>query len=144
MVKLSQERMFEKLLKFNSPSVSNVVATYPKNPHCLNLYDPWKGQWYTDQTVKCFFPEMGQRIGFAFTMAVSIPDANHPELPSLSFLDVIEALGAAPKPIIVACEQEYPSGILDKAGLFGGQSTAMFKASCVVGVVTNGPSRDID
>jgi len=144
MAKLSQERMFENLLKFNSPSVSNVVATYPKNPHCLGLYDPWKGRWYTDQTVKCFFPEMGRKIGFAFTMVVSIPDPNHPELPSLSFLDLIEALGAAPKPIIVACEQKYPPGILDKAGLFGGQSSALFKACGVVGVVTNGPSRDID
>ena len=141
---LTQEEMFEKLLKYNSPSVSNIVATYPSNPHCLGLYDPWYGKWYTDHSVRCMFPEMGRRIGYAFTMVVSIPDPKHPELPFLSFMDLIEALGKAKKPIIVACQQDYPPGILEKAGLFGGQSSALFKACGVVGVVTNGPSRDID
>ena len=74
MKKMSQKEMMEKLLKFNSPSVSNIVATYPKNPHCLGLYDPWYGNWYTDHSVRCIFPEMGRRIGYAFTMVVSIPD----------------------------------------------------------------------
>lgn len=144
MEKMSQKEMMEKLLKFNAPSVSNIVATYPQNPHCLGLYDPWYGNWYTDHSVRCMFPEMGRRIGYAFTMVVSIPDPKHPELPSLSFMDLIEALGRAQKPIIVACRQDYPPGILEKAGLFGGQSSALFKALGVVGVVTNGPSRDID
>ena len=144
MKKMLRREMMEKLLKFNTPSVANVVATYPKNPHCLGLYDPWKGNWYTDQSVHCVFPEMGRRIGYAFTMVVSISDPNHPDLPSLSFTDLIEALDKARKPIIVACRQEYPPGILEKAGLFGGQSSALFKACGVIGVVTNGPSRDID
>jgi 4-hydroxy-4-methyl-2-oxoglutarate aldolase len=64
--------MMEKLLKFNTPSVSNIVATYPQNPHCLGLYDPWYGKWYTDHSVCCIFPEMGRRIGYVFTMVVSI------------------------------------------------------------------------
>jgi len=144
MERLTREQMFKKLLKFNTPSVANIVATYPQNPHCLSLYDPWKGNWYTDQSVRCIFPEMGRRIGYAFTMVVSIPDPDHPELPSLSFMDLIDALGKAKKPIIVACHQDYPPGILEKAGLFGGQSSALFKACGVIGVVTNGPSRDID
>jgi 4-hydroxy-4-methyl-2-oxoglutarate aldolase len=144
MKKTSQKEMMEKLLKFNTPSVSNIVATYPKNPHCLGLYDPWYGKWYTDHSVRCIFPEMGRRIGYAFTMVVSIPDLKHPELPSLSYIDLIEALGKAKRPIIVACEQKYPPGILGKAGLFGGQTSALFKACGVTGVVTNGPSRDID
>jgi regulator of RNase E activity RraA len=38
----------------------------------------------------------------------------------------------------------YPSEILNKAGLWGGQSTALLKTCGVVGVVTNGPSRDVD
>lgn len=140
----SEEEMLEKLLQYSTPSVSNIVATYPKNPHCLALYDGWKDNWYTDQSVHCMFPEFGRRIGFAFPMLVSVPDPNRPELPSLSFLDLIEALGKAKRPIIVVCQQKYPDGILQKAGLFGGQFTALFKASGVMGVVTNGPSRDID
>ena len=71
MAKLPEEKMLEKLQGFSTPTVANVVATYPKNPHCLHLYDPWKGRWYTDQSVYCIFPEMGRRIGYAFTMVVS-------------------------------------------------------------------------
>jgi len=43
------------------------------------------------------------------------------------------------------CQQSYPSAeILNRAGLFGGQSTALLKVCGVVGVVTDGPSRDVD
>ena len=141
---LSQNRILEKLLEYSTPTVSNVVATYPEHLHCLRLYDPWGGRWYTDQSVRCVFPEMGRRIGYAFTMIMSVPDPKHPELPSLSFAELIDALGKAKTPIIVACQQEYPREILDKAGLFGGQFSALLKACGVTGVVTNGPSRDVD
>jgi len=141
MVELSEEEILKKLLEFSTPTVANVVATYPDHPLCLKLYDPWRGGWYTDQSVHCVFPEMGRRIGYAFTMVVSVPDKEHP---SLSFIDLIDALGNAKKPIVVVCQQVYPAEIFNRAGLFGGQSTALFKACGVVGVVTNGPSRDID
>ena len=141
MERLQKEEMLEKLRGFNTPTVANIVATYPNNPLCLGLYDPWKGRWYTDQSIRCVFPEMGRRIGHAFTMIYSTRD---PEYPTLSFMDLIEALDKAKKPIIVVCQQSYPDGILDRAGLYGGQSTALYEACGVVGVVTNGPSRDLD
>lgn len=74
MVELSEEEILKKLLEFSTPTVANVVATYPDHPLCLKLYDPWRGGWYTDQSVHCVFPEMGRRIGYAFTMVVSVPD----------------------------------------------------------------------
>ncbi len=141
MSKVSEEEMFQKLLGFSTPTVANVVAAYPDNPHCLGLYDPWKGKWYTDQSVHCVFPEMGIRIGYAFTLVVSVPD---PKYPSLSFEDLIEALYEAKNPTIVICQQVYPPEILNRARLFGGQSTVLYKACGVVGVVTNGPSGDVD
>lgn len=136
-----EKEMVEKLLEFSTPTVGNIVATYPNNPHCLGLYDPWKGRWYTDQSVRCMFPEMGRRVGYALTVVFSVPD---PEYPALPLTDLIEALGKAEKPSIVVCQQIYPPEILNRAGLFGGQTTSLFKASGVVGVVTNGPSRDVD
>lgn len=141
MSKVSEEEMFQKLLGFSTPTVANVVATYPENPHCLGLYDPWKGKWYTDQSVHCVFPEMGIRIGYAFTLVVSVPD---PKYPSLSLEDLIEALCKAKNPTIVICQQVYPPEILNRARLFGGQSTVLYKACGVVGIVTNGPSGDVD
>jgi len=141
MSKLSEEKMLGKLQGFSTPTVANVVATYPENPHCLGLYDPWKGKWYTDQSVHCVFPEMGRRIGYAFTLVVSVPD---PKYPSLLFEDLIEALYKAKNPTIVVCQQVYPPEILNKARLFGGQSTVLYKACGAVGVITNGPSGDTD
>lgn len=141
---VSTTHLLNKLLRFSTPTVSNIVATYPENPHCLRLYDPWKDNWYTDQSVRCMFPEMGRRIGYAVTLTYGVPDPAHPELPALSFRDLIDVLDQAPKPIIIACRQDYPPTILDKAGLFGGHFTSLLKACGVVGVVTNGPSRDVD
>jgi len=142
MSKLSEAKMLEKLLGFSTPTVANVVATYPDNPCCLGLYNPWKGKWYTDQSVHCVFPEMGRRIGYAFTYVVSVPDPK--KYSPLSFEDLIEGLYNARKPTIVVCQQAYPPEILNRARLFGGQITALFKACGVVGVVTNGPSGDVD
>lgn len=40
---------FEKLKKYDTPTITNVVATYPGKEYCMGLYDPWKGKWYTDR-----------------------------------------------------------------------------------------------
>jgi len=141
MAKCSEKEMLKKLLKFNTPTVGNVVATYPENPHCLGLYDNWYGRWYTSQKVKCVFPEKGRRIGYAVTLVFSLPD---PKIKSYSFIDLIEVLDQAKKPIVVVAQQKFPSDIADSVGLFGGQMTSLMQASGVVGVVTDGPSRDLD
>jgi len=138
---LSEKEMLEKLRGFNTPSVGNIVATYPNNPLCLGIYDPWRGNWYTDQSVHCIYPELGRTIGYAVTAVYSLPD---PRYQRLSFIDLVDALGKSKKPSIVVIKQEFPPEILPRVGLCGGQMTATFKACGAVGVVTNGPSRDVD
>jgi regulator of RNase E activity RraA len=59
-------------------------------------------------------------------------------------VDLVDAFAKSKKPIVVVIEQDFPPEILPKVGLAGGQMTATFKACGVVGVVTNGPSRDVD
>jgi len=141
MPELSQQEMLEKLKGFDTPSITNVVATYPKNPLCLGLYEPWRQNWYTDQSVHCIYPELGRTIGYAVTVVYSLPDPNYNRL---SMMDLIDALGKSKKPVVIVIKQEFPPEILPKVGLCGGQMTAIFKACGAVGVVTNGPSRDID
>ena len=51
--------MLEELKNFDTPSITNVVATYPESPLCLGLYNPWSENWYTDQTIRCMYPELG-------------------------------------------------------------------------------------
>ncbi len=138
---LSEQEILEKLRGYDTPSVGNIVATYPNNPLCLGLYEPWRGNWYTDQSVHCIYPELNRTIGYAVTVVYSLPD---PRYQRLSFVDLIDALGKSKKPSIVVIKQEFPAEILPRVGLCGGQMTTAFQACGAVGVVTNGPSRDID
>jgi 4-hydroxy-4-methyl-2-oxoglutarate aldolase len=141
MVKLSDAVMLEKLKKFDTPSITNVVATYPSDPLCLGLYEPWRQNWYTDTSVHCIYPELGPTVGYAVTVVYALPN---PAFKRLSFLELIDAFEKSKKPIIVVIKQDFPPEIQPKVGLCGGQMTTVFKACGAVGVVTNGPSRDVD
>ena len=52
----------EKLKQFDTPSITNVVATYPDKEYCLGLYHPWRGQWYTDERARVMYPELGRTL----------------------------------------------------------------------------------
>ncbi|MBM4448396.1 MAG: RraA family protein [Chloroflexi bacterium] len=138
---LSEKEMFRKLSSFNTPSITNIVATYPNNPLCLGLYEPWRQNWYTDQSVRCLFPALGVRMGYAVTVVFSLPNPNYRRW---KIIDLFEAISRAKKPAVLVIKQDFPPDILPKVGLAGGQLTAVLKACGVVGVVTDGPTRDID
>jgi len=138
---LTERQMFEKLRGFNTPSVGNVVASYPQHPHCLGLYDPWYGKWYTDDSVVSMIPEAGRAIGYAMTVVFGLDD---PLQPAVSYMDFVDFLLEAPKPNIVVCEAQFPEEVLCRAGIFGGQSGSLYKACGAVGLLTNSPVRDLD
>jgi len=141
MAELSEQEILEKLKGFDTPSITNVVATYPQNPLCLGLYEPWRSSWYTDQSVRCIYPELGRLVGYAVTVVYGLPD---PNFNRLSMKDLVAALAKSKRPSIIVIKQDFPPEILPKVGLCGGNMTTMFKTCGAVGVVTNGPSRDID
>lgn len=133
--------MLQALREFDTPSITNVVATYPKNPLCLGLYNPWTENWYTDQSIKCMYPEMGPVAGYAVTCVYGLPD---PGYSRLSFMDVVGALDVSPKPTIFVFQQKFPPELAGKIGLSGGNMTSAMKAVGCAGAISNGPSRDID
>jgi len=141
MPKMTEREMLQELCKFDTPSVTNVVATYPGNPLCLGLYNPWTENWYTDASIRCMYPEMGPIAGYVVTCVYGIPDPNYDRL---SFMDVIDAMDAAKKPTIFVFEQRFPPEMATKVGLAGEIMTTAMKAVGCVGAVSNGPSRDID
>lgn len=138
---MSEREMLEELRNFDTPSITNVVATYPKNPLCLGLYNPWTENWYTDQSIRCMYPELGRLVGYAVTCVFGLPDAGFSRL---SFMDVVDALDASAKPTILVFQQKFPPEIAGKVGLSGGNMTSAMKAVGCVGAISNGPSRDID
>ena len=133
--------MIEELKNYDTPSITNVVATYSDNPLCLGLYNPWTENWYTDQSIRCMFPELGRTVGYAVTCVFGIPD---PGYSRLTFMDVIDALDASKKPTVLVLQQKFPRRLAAKVGLAGGNMNAAMKAVGCVGVVSNGPSRDMD
>jgi len=137
----SEREMLEELRNFDTPSITNIVATYPQNPLCLGLYNPWTENWYTDQSIRCIYPELGRTVGYAVTCVYGLPDPNYARL---SFIDVIEALEASKQPSILVFQQKFPPEIAGKVGLAGGNMTAAMQAVGCVGAISNGPSRDID
>ncbi|GAB4112009.1 MAG: RraA family protein [Candidatus Caldatribacteriota bacterium] len=136
-----EKNLLEKIKEYDTPSVTNVVATYPRHPLCLGLYHPWSQNWYTDQTIHCMFPELGRTVGYAVTCVYGLPD---PGYTRWSFMEVIEALEQSEKPAILVIKQNFPPEIAGKVGLSGGNMTAALKAIGCVGVISDGPSRDID
>jgi 4-hydroxy-4-methyl-2-oxoglutarate aldolase len=141
MARMTPQKMLQALTKFDTPSITNVVATYPSNRFCLGLYNPWTQNWYTDQTIRCMYPELGPIAGYAVTCVYGLPD---PGFRRLSFMDVIDALDASPKPAILILQQKFPPEIAGRVGLSGGKMTTAMKAVGCLGVISNGPSRDLD
>ncbi len=130
---MTDVQMMEELKKYDTPSITNVVATYSGAPTCLSLYNAWYENWYT---------EMGPVVGYAVTCVYSVPD---PEFKGgLGLMDVLAEMEKLGKPTIFVFEQKFPPEIANKVGLSGGNMTTALKAIGCVGGLTNGPSRDID
>jgi len=136
------DALFAELRKIDTPTITNVVATYPKNPLCLGLYNPWTENWYTDTSIRCIYPEKGAIIGYAVTCVYGLPDPNYQG--RLSFMDVVDAMDATKKPTILVIQQKWPEGIMAKAGLAGEIMVSSMMAVGCRGLLSNGPSRDVD
>ncbi len=87
------------------------------------------------------YPELGRSVGYAVTCVFGMPD---PGYSRLTFMDVVDALDASEKPTILVLEQRFPKKISGKVGLAGGNMVSAMKALGCVGLISNGPSRDLD
>ncbi|MCH9670397.1 MAG: RraA family protein [Gammaproteobacteria bacterium] len=138
---MSDLELLEELKKIDTPTITNVVATYPGNPHCLSIYNPWTENWYTNNALSCWYPELGPMAGYAVTCTYSLPDPNYKVGPTL--MDVLETMDKLGKPSIFCFEQKFPGELADKVGLSGGNMTSAMRACGAIGAISNGPSRDI-
>ena len=49
---MNKDEILEQLKSVDTPTITNAVATYPNDPNCLAIYNPWTENWYTDNTIK--------------------------------------------------------------------------------------------
>jgi len=141
MNKLTDTKIIKELEKIDTPTISNVVASYPKSDNCLKLYDAWYGQWYTDTDIKCVYPEMGSKVGYVATVVFCEESEKYTGVDRWT---LPEHINRTKKPVVLVAEQQFPPELANRVGLFGEMMTTQYKALGVVGVVTNGPMRDID
>jgi len=141
-VDLPREEILAELRKIDTPTITNAVATYPGAKTCLALYDPWTEDWYTDSSIRCIYPEIGPTVGYAVTCVYGLP--NESSRGRLTFMDVIDALDAMPKPTILVIQQRFPPELRRKAGLAGEIMVTSMKSLGCMGLISDGPSRDID
>lgn len=137
---MKENQLLNKLLAFDTPTVSNVVGTFPNQETCLGLYNPWEVNWYTDERLHCIFPEHGRRAGYVVTAVYGMPDSYH----RLDFVDILHAIEEAPGPVILCIKQNFPEEIRRKNGLLGGNMLTAYKKMGVCGILTDGPSRDLE
>ncbi|MGX8850401.1 RraA family protein [Amedibacillus sp. YH-ame10] len=138
---MKKDERLEELKKFDTPSITNVVATYPEKDYCLGLYHPWRGQWYTDEKAKVMYPELGRTVGYAVTCTYGMPD---PNFECLKFADVLRAVAEMDKPVVLVLKQDFPEEVKCRNGLLGGNTMTALRSVGVVGVISDGPSRDVD
>lgn len=129
----------KELEKYDTPTISNAIATYPGDPDCLGLYEPHRTNWYTDERMHCLYPDLKPRCGFAVTCVYGIPGMGFSRL---GFVDILKAIDDSPKPVILAMKQNMPEEYRRKNAMIGGNMMMAFHQFNVVGVLGDGPARD--
>lgn len=92
MVSPSEGEIIRQLESIDTPTVSNVVAAYRESDLCLKLYDSWNGQWYTDATMRCVYPELGPRVGYVGTVIFSERSNRHKSVDQWALPEHIDEL----------------------------------------------------
>jgi len=135
---LSKDEVIDRLKKIDTPTITNVVATYQDS---MQLYDAWYGEWYTDTSVRCMYPEYGTTVGYAATVIYGLKGSR---VDGIDRWALPNHLDTTIKPIILVAKQDFPLELKNRVGLFGGVMTTRFKAQGVVGVISDGPMRDLE
>jgi len=134
--------LLHELEKYDTPTVTNAVATYPGDTkNCLGLYEPNGTNWFTDERIRCFYPAIGPRCGFAVTCVYGVPGSGFNRL---QFADILKAIHKVQGPVILAMKLNAPEEYRRKNALIGGNMMTAFRQLGVVGVVGDGPMRDLE
>lgn len=134
--------IMRELEKYDTPTVTNAIATYPADTeNCLGLYEPHSMNWFTDERIRCLYPSFGPRCGYAVTCVYGVPGMNFSRL---GFVDILKAIDKVSGPVILAMKLNAPPHLRRKNALIGGNMMTAFRQLGVVGVVGDGPARDIE
>lgn len=130
--KQSERKLMEKLGAVDTPTVSNAIEL-------LGVQDRWEG--FAGRWIRCMFPQMGVRVGYAATLTFSEARDEHTKLDPFADLDHV---AATPKPPVVVCQDVSTPAFYARACLFGEVRTTRYKVLGTTAVITDGVIRDLD
>ena len=133
--------LMKEMEAFDTPTVTNAIATYPGRDDCLGLYDPQEIDWYTDDRLRSLFPEIGPRCGYAATAVYGMVD---PAYNLLSFRDILEGIQEMEGPVVLVLKENFNEKMKRRNALIGGNMMTAFKQMGVVGVIGDAPARDLE
>jgi 4-hydroxy-4-methyl-2-oxoglutarate aldolase len=120
--------VLDELQAFNAPSLSNGIETFDVRP---------RNEGFAAPSVRCMFPELGARIGYAATATIRAAAEGDLLPPS----DLWDHVVATPEPrVVVVQDLDDPSGV---GSYWGEVNGSIFTALGCVAVVTNGAVRDL-
>jgi regulator of RNase E activity RraA len=127
-----QPAVLDKLRQYDTPTICNVIELFNVRPHTSG---------YMDRSIRAVFPEMPPVVGFASTVTCRtavLPRAK-------------DAYTALPDQIARFAELSGPPVLvfqdldgLHAAATFGEVMCTTYKTFGAVGLITNGPGRDLD
>jgi 4-hydroxy-4-methyl-2-oxoglutarate aldolase len=123
-----ERSVLDELVSFSAPSLSNGIETFDVRP---------RNEGFADGTVRCMFPDLGARIGYAATATMRGAAEGDWLPPSALWEHVLEL----PEPrFVVVQDLDDPPGV----GCYWGEvNGSIFTALGCVAVVTNGAVRDL-
>lgn len=137
-----EQNIMKELEAFDTPTITNAVATYSADvENCLGLYDPQETDWYTDNQLRCLYPELGPKCGYAVTAVYGMVD---PAYNRLGFGDILQAISEAQGPVILLLKANFTEKMQNRNALIGGNMMTAFKQLGVIGVLGDAPARDVD
>jgi regulator of RNase E activity RraA len=120
--------VLDELQAFNAPSLSNGIETLDVRP---------RNEGFAAPSVRCMFPELGARIGYAATATIRAAAEGDLLPPS----DLWDHVVATPEPrVVVVQDLDDPPGV---GSYWGEVNGSIFTALGCVAVVTNGAVRDL-
>jgi 4-hydroxy-4-methyl-2-oxoglutarate aldolase len=127
-VETLEPSVLDELRSFSAPSLSNGIETFDVRP---------RNEGFADGTVRCMFPDLGARIGYAATATMRGAAEGDRLPPSALWEHVLEL----PEPrFVVVQDLDDPPGV----GCYWGEvNGSIFTALGCAAVVTNGAVRDL-
>jgi len=128
---ITQETL-DKLAKFDSPTISNVIELFDVVP---------RDAGYMDGRIRANFPELPPMVGFATTAAFrsGAPPAGGDAY--ASFIDQTATFAELPGPAVVVFEDNDDPPV---GATFGEVMCSVYRAFGSVGLITSGGGRDLE